>query len=229
MAKLTEKERAGFEIILQKDLTAIDVKFMNQIKDFWHLAREEVLKIKGWDKLRSEREKLNLEQKKVSSRLHEIESAMNSERLMPEQVTELGGQSNEYGRFKGANFYGIPVTSQFEYEIVEYIRQKINLEVPAKILRDICEAALRALTMAGTFEEARAAYEKFYRLNFRKYGVDIPPRLEDIIKHKAIMKYAGDSLVQVTNEEDEDIKEVYDIIDGKKVKKKKKKVVGEAQ
>ena len=36
--------------------------------------------------------------------------------------------------------------------------------------------------MAGTFEEARAAYTKFYSLDFRKYGVDIPQGLMKLKK-----------------------------------------------
>jgi len=49
MAKLTEKEREAFEKILLADLGAINAKFMNQIKDFWDIARKEVKKKRGWD------------------------------------------------------------------------------------------------------------------------------------------------------------------------------------
>ncbi|GAG59047.1 unnamed protein product, partial [marine sediment metagenome] len=62
MSKLTEKEREAFERILSQDLNAINGKFMNQIKDFWNIARQEVKKTRGWDKL--EQEKENLEEKK---------------------------------------------------------------------------------------------------------------------------------------------------------------------
>lgn len=197
MPKLTEREREGFEKILSKDLNAINKRFISQIKDFWGIARENVLKRKGWDTLILEKEQLDRKQKEIKQRIHEIEGILNSEKLRVEQAVELGGKSNEYGECKGANFYGIPVTSQFEYEIVEYIKQNIDLEVPAKILRDVCESSIRALVMAGTFEEARGAYEKFYSLDFRKYGVDIPPRLDDICANKNSMLYAQQSLQQI--------------------------------
>ncbi len=199
MPKLTEREREGFEKILTQDLKAINQRFISQIKDFWGIARDKVLKEKGWDVLISEKEQLEQKQKEIKQRMHEIENILNSEKLRVEQVIELGGKSNEYGRCEGANFYGIPVTSQFEYEIVEYIKQNIDLEVPAKILRDVCESSIRALVMAGTFEEARGAYEKFYSLDFRKYGVDIPPRLDDICANKNSMLYAQQSLQQIEN------------------------------
>lgn len=199
MPKLTEREREGFEKILATDLKAINTRFMNQIKDFWGIARIKVLESKGWDKLIQEKEQLETQQKEIKQRIHEIEGVINSENLRAEQSVELGGKPNDYGRCEGANFYGIPVTSQFEYEIVEYIRSNIDLEIPSKILRDVCQSSIRALVMAGTFEEARGAYEKFYSLDFRKYGVDIPPRLDELCADKKMMLYAQQSLKQIDN------------------------------
>jgi hypothetical protein len=197
MTKLTEHEREGFEGILAKDLGAINNRFMSQIKDFWGISRDKIMEKRGWDKLTREREKLEAQQRTIKNRIHEIENIMNKEMLRVEQVVELGGKPDDYGRCNGANFYGIPVTSQFEYEIVEYIRSNIDLEIPSKILRDVCQSSIRALVMAGTFEEARGAYEKFYSLDFRKYGVDIPPRLDDICADKKTMLYAQQSLQQI--------------------------------
>lgn len=197
MTKLTEHEREGFEKILAKDLEAINTRFMNQVKDFWGISRQKIMECRGWDKLAREKEDLKDRQLAIKNRIHEIENIMNDEPLLVEQVIELGGKSDEHGRCSGANFYGIPVTSQFEYGIVEYIRSNIDLEVPSKILRDVCQSSIRALVMAGTFEEARVAYEKFYSLDFRKYGVDIPPRLDDICNDKKTMLYAQQSLQQI--------------------------------
>jgi len=96
------------------------------------------------------------------NRIHEIESELNKQDLRPEQIVELGGTPDDYGRYKGANFYGIPVTSQFEYAVVEYIRKYIDLEIPVKFVNDLGRSCMREIAMSGTFEEARAAYEKFY-------------------------------------------------------------------
>ena len=197
MTKLTSDERQGFEKILAKDLAAINDRFMSQIKDFWGISRQKIMERRGWDKLVKEKEKLDAQQKAIKNRINEIEHIISKESLRVEQVVELGGRPDDYGKFTGANFYGIPVTSQFEYEIVEYIRSNIDLEIPSKILRDVCQSSIRALVMAGTFEEARTAYEKFYSLDFRKYGVDIPPRLDDICNDKKTMQYAQQSLQQI--------------------------------
>ena len=197
MAKLTEKEREGFEKILTEDLKAINARFMSQIKDFWGIARDKVMERRGWDKLEREKDELEEKKKEITNRIHEIEASMHKEDLRIEQIVELGGSIGKYGDGRDAAFYGIPVRSQFDYEIVEYIRKNIDLEIPAKILHDVCESSIRALTMAGTFEEARSAYEKFYSLDFRKYGVDIPPRLDDLCTDKRLLEFAQQSLVQV--------------------------------
>ena len=194
MSKLTEKEREGFERILQQDLHAINATFMNRIKDFWANSRTEVLRTNGWDKLINEKKELEIKKKEIIQRIHVIEETLNSEPLTPEQIVELGGKAEENGRFKGAAFYGIPVTSQFEYQIVEYIRNKINLEIPSKQIKDICEASIRELAMSGTFEEAREAYNKFYSLDFRRYGIDIPPRLTEILDNKLLIESTRKSL-----------------------------------
>ncbi len=202
MTKLTEKEREGFNKILAADLIAINIRFMNQIKDFWAIARQKVLEGKGWDKLLREKRDLEEKQKIIKNRIHEIEEIINSDKLLAEQIVELGGKPDEYGRHTGANFYGIPVTSQFEYEIVEYIRANIDLEIPSKIIRDVCESSIRALVMAGTFEEARGVYEKFYSMDFRKFGVDIPPRLDEICKDQKLLTDVHQSLQQIEKKPD---------------------------
>ena len=202
MAKLTEKEREGFEHILEEDLRAINSKLIEQIKIFWTKSRNEVIKMKGWDKLIEEKNKLEIQKNEMISRINEIENTLNSVSLTPEQVVELGGKPDDYGKFTGANFYGIPVTSQFEYEVVEYIRKNIDLQVPAKIIHDVCAASIRSLTMAGTFEEARDAYGKFYSLDFRKYGVDIPPRLEEIKDARSMLDKAHQTLALGQQEND---------------------------
>lgn len=180
MAKLSPMERKGFSDIMEEDMLSIHDKMASQIKDFWAKAREEVLKKKGWDALIKEKDDLQQGINKNRNRIHEIEETMRAETLNPEQVMELGGRKHDFGHFKGANFHGIPVECQFDYDIVEFIRHHIDLDVPAKFIHDLGRSALRGLAMSGTFEEARKTYDDFYSLDFREYGVDIPPRLAQV-------------------------------------------------
>lgn len=180
MTKLTQKERESFDEIMKQDLESIQQAFGEQIQKFWAMARTEVEKREGFHDLRDEKERLKKQMAEAQQRIHSIERELGSEDLQVEQIVALGGKADSYGRFSGAHFYGIPIKSQFDYKVMEYIKENINLEVPAKFLHDLGRACIRELAMSGTFDEAREAYEKFYSLDFRKYGVDIPPRLSEV-------------------------------------------------
>jgi hypothetical protein len=100
MPKLTEREREGFEHILKSDLKAINQRFISQIKDFWGIARIKVLEQKGWDKLISEKDRLEKQREEIKERLHQIEEILNSDKLRAEQVIELGGNQTNTGDAK---------------------------------------------------------------------------------------------------------------------------------
>lgn len=180
MTKLTEKERIGFEQIMETDLLAINSKVVEQIRFIWDKARDMIIKQKGHDKLAERKYELKVEIEERQEELHQIENELNSVDLTKQQAIELGGAVGKYDRIEGANFYDIPITSQFEYEVVQYIKKHIDIEAPAKFLHDLTRSCMRELTMVGTFEEAKEVYEKLYALDFKKYGVDIPPRLTEI-------------------------------------------------
>jgi hypothetical protein len=120
----------------------------------------------------------------LKEELNKIESQIQSEPLNVHQTIELGGAVDRWGKTKDALFFGIPVNSQLDYDIVQRIKFKVDTEAPAKYLDDLGRTAIRELTMAGTFEECQEIYEDFYSLDFRKYGVDIPPRLKELKEAK---------------------------------------------
>jgi len=182
MTKLTERERESFEDIIRADLQSIDVKVFEQVRIIWEKARGHLIRKLGHDKLLKKKEELQLNISKLQEEIHQIEEELNSKPLTRKQVISLGGSINREGRGEGANFYGMPITSQFEYEIVKIIKKYLDLEAPAKFLHDLGRSALREIAMSGTFEQARKVYQQFYALDFRKYGVDIPPRLTEIKK-----------------------------------------------
>ncbi len=200
MTKLTEKERRGFEEIIKVDLDAIQSKVVEQIEIIWKRAREHILKEKGHDKLIKRKEKIREAINRLEEEKHQIENTINSKDLTKQQVIELGGVINDFGRGREAKFYGIPITSQFEYEIVQFIKKNIDLEVPAKFLHDLARSCMRELTMEGTFEGAKAVYEKLYALDFRKYGVDIPPRLEEIKRRNPTLEAPKELLTDNSKE-----------------------------
>ena len=180
MTKIGLRERQAFTEIIIEDLIAIESKVVEQIKELWEECRQEILKERGLDLKMARKEEIIILIKELNEEMNKIEQDLNSESLTVHQIIEMGGKVNRYGEGKGANFFGIPITSQLEYDIVQRIKDKVDTEAPAKYLRDLGRSSLRELTMSGTFEEAQGIYNEFYSLDFRKYGVDIPPRLKEM-------------------------------------------------
>ena len=225
MSKLTEKERDAFVKIVEADLTAVHKKMQEQIYKLWHLSREELIKRKGLDVLMNRKEELQRKQKEIQEEIQQIENELKSEKLSAEEASEFGGKITRYGDVDGAQFYEIPINSKFDYEIAKLIKDKIELDAPAKFLYDLARSSLRAIAMSGTFEEARDAYAKFYSFDFRQYGVDIPPKLDELAS-KGIRIESSEKKRVLLIETEQTIK---NIEQQEKIKKEEKKVFLETE
>jgi len=180
MSKLSQKEREGFTKIIREDLCAINKRFGEQIQAIWAETRQAVLDKLGHERLIDRKKEIVTKIRELNEEAHQIEIKLSGKPLTVQQSLELGGKLDDYGRAYGANFYGIPIRSKTEFDIVQKIKEKIDLGAPAKFLFDLARSSLREIVMSGSFEEARKVYDRFYDLDFRRFGVDIPPRLADM-------------------------------------------------
>ncbi len=195
MTKMNQKEREMFYEIIGADLNAIQLRVVNQIEELWDISRKEIIQVRGLDAIKEEKEMIKITMDKLKQRLSDLEKQLSPEKLTIHQEIELGAKLNKYDTYSGANFFGIPVRNEMDYAIVQRIKETVDTDAPAKYLSDLAASALREITMAGTFEEAKKIYEDFYALDFRKYGVDIPPRLKEMreaknISQKFMLNYA---------------------------------------
>lgn len=184
MSKLNQKERLAFIGIIEGDLTAINSKIHEQLNLYWEKSRIEILHDCGFDGLIEKKKQLDAEEKKIRQRIHEIEDIIEDKPMTVNQILEYNGSINSWGKAEGAHFMGIPLDSLIDYKIAKLIETNIDVHAPAKYIEQIARSTLRELAMAGSFEEAREVYNDFYSLDFRRYGVDIPPRLKEIKKQR---------------------------------------------
>jgi len=216
MTKIGLQERKAFLNIIIEDMRAIRSKVIEQIKELWKESRDEILAETGLDVLQQRKEEITEKISDLKEELNQIENQIKSDPLTVHQALELGGDTDRWGSAKRATFFNMPVESQLDYDIVQRIKFKVNTEAPAKYLDDLGRTALRELTMAGTFEECQKIYEDFYSLDFRKYGVDIPPRLKELKEAKEtgtehLLGYTPTSQKQLpTSTEKKDKKDEHD-------------------
>ncbi len=194
MTKLGLRERQTFMQIFETDFLTIQSAFTNQIQKIWGQARQQILEEEGKEGLLERKKEIDEEIHKLQQEKHEIERTIKPENLTKEQIVELGGKVDRWGEGKDAGFYGIPIKSKTEYKMVQLIKSQLNLEIPAKFLYDLNRACFRELAMVGTFEEAQEVYNRFYALDFRKYGVDLPPRLTEMKSQNPLIETKGTEL-----------------------------------
>ena len=194
MTKLGLRERQTFMEIFDADFSTISSAFTNQIQKIWEHARLQILEEEGKTGLLERKDEIDEEIHKLEQEKHEIERKIKPEDLTKEQIVELGGKLDRWGEGRDASFYGIPIKSRTEYKMVQLIKSQLNLEVPAKFLYDLNRSCFRELAMVGTFEEAQEIYNHFYKLNFRKYGVDLPPRITEMKSQSPLIETEGTKL-----------------------------------
>lgn len=185
--RLSEASRKNFLDIVKIDIEAIKLKVVEQVKVYWKVEREKIIQERGLDIKMKRKEDLQTQIQKLREEEKQIEDELHSDNLTVHQEIELGAKKGEYGSYNGANFFGIPVESQLDYDIVQRIKEYVDEEAPAKYLHNLASSSFREIVMAGTFEEAQEIYNDFYSLDFRKYGVDIPPRLKEIKADKKLL------------------------------------------
>lgn len=205
MTKMNQKEREIFFNIIEQDLSAINSRVVEQIEQLWIIARNELIEERGLETIREEKEVIKEKINELRQKLSDLEDQLTPEPLTVHQAIELGAKPNKFDDYRGAHFFCIPVQNEFDYAIIQKIKERVDTESPAKYLSDLASSALREIAMAGTFEEAQKIYEDFYALDFRKYGVDIPPRLKELREAKEesqqfLLGYAKDNIPKLESE-----------------------------
>lgn len=178
--KLGTMDKKQFLEIICEDMLTIQHTLDMQMNQIWMAARNETMRKLGHPKLLKRMELLRKKVVEIQDEIHNIQTKLDGRDLTPEELREFEAKQDGYGRYSQASFHGIPICNRLDYETAKYLKSKVDFRSPLKFLHDLGRSAVREITMSGTFEDAQAVYQRFYAMDFRKYGVDIPPRLIEI-------------------------------------------------
>lgn len=190
MTKLGIREKQMFMEIVETDLRIINRAVKNQLAKLWDEAKKVVEQETGVDKLKTRKEEIRTEVTRLQAELHDLESQIRGPRLTAEQRTEMGTDTDRYGYMRDPNVFGRNIATDMDYKIVQKISEIADPDKTGQFLSTLAKSVMRELAMAGTFEHAQGIYEQFYGLDFRKYGVDIPPRLQEIQDSQELLEQA---------------------------------------
>lgn len=187
--KLTMAEKEMMSKVLKQDLSLIESEVFRQFHELWEKTRRDVEDELGFHKKNEEIEKLQAEIQKLTAKIGEVQASMReyAEHPTVQDYLDAGlappkNQRNGFIYNHNVEFMGIPVNSKMDCLIAKKIKSQCDPERPLNMLCEIAQSAYRALVMSGTYDEARDAYDKFYSLDFQRFGVKIPRRLDEIKK-----------------------------------------------
>jgi hypothetical protein len=189
--------------IFMEDFQAIQRAIRAQLVTFHEEVRAQVLCELGIDEATDEALRLENEIKTKQLELQRLRERLSREIYMAEQRLELV-KSESLGAFNGPpepeqlqelgfnhdtpvnnrTWYGFPVRTKLEAMVCLKLKKTADVETPLTAVEKIAKSVQREMAFVSTFDDAERVYEKFYSLNFRQYGVDIPPRLDDLKKLK---------------------------------------------
>ena len=186
--KLSMAEKEMMAKVIKEDLTLINTEITRQFRELWEKCRTELERELGIDKRRQEIDEVEKEIEKLKEKVGELQSQIKEYDSHPkakdyqEAGIEPPDNKNGYIYNHDREYFGIAVNSIMDILIVKKIKSMCDPERPLMMMNEIAQAAYRALIMSGTYDEARKAYQTFYELDFQRYGVKIPRRLEEIKK-----------------------------------------------
>jgi len=186
--KLSMAEKEMMSKIIREDLGLINAEVTKQFQALWEKCRADLEHELGIDQKQAEIAGIERQIEKLQEKIGELQSKIQEYNHHPtvkdynEAGIEPPGNRNGYIYNHDRTYMGIAVNSVMDLLIVKRIKTLCDPERPILMLSEIAQSAYRALIMAGTYEEARKAYESFYNLDFRRFGVKIPRRLDEIKK-----------------------------------------------
>ena len=188
MPKISMAEKEMMADVLNEDLQLINAEISKQFAALWDKCRDDIEHELGFDDRKKQIEDLQDQISKLQAQIGQLQQGMTEYANHPtvQDYIDVGIEApknrNGYIYNHDRHFHGIPVNSKMDILIVRRIKEMCDPSKPIMMLGEIAKSAHRALVMSGTYEEARKAYETFYNLDFRRYGVNIPRRLEEIKK-----------------------------------------------
>jgi hypothetical protein len=215
--KMSVQDKMRIADIFDQDFQAIMGAMRAQLADHWDYTREMILNRLGIKELFGESKELEREVEELRVELQRIREEIQYKIFTKEQrLAEL--KRKALGEWDGPadpktlrslgfketdksgpdrQWMGFEIRSKLDAEVALELKDKAGVEAPAAALVTIFKSVEREFAFCSTYADAERIYTKFYSLNFRQFGVDIPPRLDDL------QRLSGKKLLEVGIVEDQ--------------------------
>lgn len=198
--RMTASDKAQIARIFDEDFEAIQRAMHDQLEEAYGFTRERILGRLGIKEAQGEAVQIEAEIVSLKDELMRIREELNHKISMKEQrlrilksqaLGEYDGPPepsllrrldfNEDDQTNNRNWMGFPIKSKLDALVALDLKENAGVEAPAAALVAIFKSVQREFTFAASYEDAADIYRKFYSLDFRRFGVTMPPRLDSLV------------------------------------------------
>lgn len=201
MPKLTRKEREDVMGLIADEEKTLLAKANETAGLEWAAAEERLAERLGMSDTLTKAEHLREQITAMQAELQELEKAHPwrsvppSDRdyrdagLQPPMRNHLGAPYEH----SIAKVFDVRLDSKWNLEVFKIVNERMNLLTVQRILQQTGQSVRREITLAGTFEDVRQSYHRFYELLVRAGGNEVPPLLSQIVEMPPLLPGAGET------------------------------------
>lgn len=201
MPKLTRKEREDIVSLISHEEKALLTKANETAGVEWSAAESRLAERLGMADSLTRAEWLRDQIQEYQRELAEVEKSHPWRAIEPSdtEYRDAGLKPPTRDRWGGLVDWGVPdifgvkLNNKWNLEVFKIVNERMNILKVQQILVQTGASIRREITLAGTFEEVRQSYHRFYELLVRAGGDEIPPLLSQIVEMPPLLPSAGET------------------------------------
>lgn len=199
MPKLTRKEREDVMTLISDEEKTLLAKANEVAGTEWAAAEERLAERLGRGDDLARAAHLRDQIAAMQSELLELEKSHPWRNIVPSDrdFQDAGikpPRRNQWGNlldWDTPQVFGVMLNSKWNLEVFKIVNERMNILAVQHILKQTGQSIRREITLAGTFEDVRQSYQRFYELLVRAGGSEVPPLLSQIVEMPPLLPSAG--------------------------------------
>lgn len=200
MPKLTRKEREDVMELIRSEEKSLLTKAQETAGAEWKAAEERLAERLGMIEALARAAHLREQIQAMQAELSEVEKAHPWRSVEPTDSDFIDAGMKAPARSRWGELiewsvpevFGVKLNTKWNLEVFKIINERMNLLEVQRILQQTGASIRREITLAGTFEDVRVSYQRFYELLRRAGGNEVPPLLSQIVEMPPLLP-SGDA------------------------------------
>lgn len=200
MPKLTRKEREDIMNLISSEESTLLAKANEVAGTEWAAAEARLAERIGMSDSLTRAEHLREQIQEMQRELNEVEkghpwrSVEPSDREfidagLPAPMRDRWGAIYDH---RVPEIFGVKLNTKWNLEVFKIVNERMNILSVQQILKQTGQSVRREIILAGTFEDVRQSYHRFYELLRRAGGNEIPPLLAQIVEMPPLLPPPGE-------------------------------------